>query len=127
MTSKDKKKKENKDVQEEAKKPEKSSEVTEVTLSKEEYDALLKKVEELAIVNPDRLWLSGRSHTITPWHIYLDSREEAATDKPIGTTKRGIGPTYAAKASRTGIRLIDYIDPAKRQVWIDDMKKNPEL
>ena len=63
-----------------------------------------------------------------PWHVYLDGKKEQESDQPIGTTKRGIGPTYAEKAARTGLRLGEYIDSARRRHWFDTMsRKVPEF
>jgi adenylosuccinate synthase len=61
-----------------------------------------------------RLWLSERAHLIMPYHITMDGLREgaAAKDKAIGTTKKGIGPTYEDKARRTGIRAGDLRDEA---------------
>jgi adenylosuccinate synthase len=56
-------------------------------------------------VGPDRLKISKKAHLITPAHIALDKALEAQKGKgAIGTTLRGIGPAYADKASRTGLR-----------------------
>jgi adenylosuccinate synthase len=59
-----------------------------------------------------RLWLSDRAHLILPYHVQVDGLREgaAAKDKAIGTTKKGIGPTYEDKARRTGIRAGDLRD-----------------
>jgi adenylosuccinate synthase len=78
----------------------------------------IKRVLNYTAVNPEKLWLSARSHVITPWHVYLDTQFEESSKSPIGTTKRGIGPTYADKANRTGLRLGDYINPIKLHAWI---------
>jgi adenylosuccinate synthase len=61
-----------------------------------------------------RLWLSDRAHLILPYHIAMDGLREgaAAKEKAIGTTKKGIGPTYEDKARRTGIRAGDLRDEA---------------
>lgn len=85
---------------------------------------LLKEIENVkafADVSPERLWLSARAHVISPWSVYLDTQAEATRSNPIGTTKRGIGPTYALKAARNGLRLGDYCYPERRQAWIDRM------
>ncbi len=84
----------------------------------------MKKVEGKATLTPDRIFMSGRAHVITPWHIHLDAKSEAATTQKIGTTKRGIGPTYAEKASRTGLRLGHYVDDAARGRWMARMTEN---
>lgn len=62
-----------------------------------------------------RLWLSDRAHLILPYHIAIDGLREsaAALDKAIGTTKKGIGPTYEDKARRTGIRAGDLRDESR--------------
>ena len=78
----------------------------------------IKRVSAFTKVTPEKLWLSARSHVITPWHIFLDSQSEEFSKTPIGTTKRGIGPTYADKARRTGLRLGDYINPGRLSQWI---------
>lgn len=84
----------------------------------------IKKVSKLAVVSPERLWLSARAHVISPWHIYLDGKKERESENPIGTTKRGIGPTYSEKAARSGLRLGDYIQTTRRLKWIEDMRKS---
>jgi adenylosuccinate synthase len=59
----------------------------------------------------DRLKIDGRSHLIMPYHIRLDSHREKALGKAkIGTTNRGIGPTYEDKVARVGIRVQDIFD-----------------
>ena len=63
-------------------------------------------------ITPERLVLSFGAHIITPAHKKLDeARELALGNNKIGTTKRGIGPAYADKISRTGLRLIDMLQP----------------
>jgi adenylosuccinate synthase len=61
---------------------------------------------------PEKLQISTRTHLIMPYHREMDAMREAAlsdSDK-IGTTKRGIGPAYADKAYRTGIRALEMND-----------------
>jgi len=63
-------------------------------------------------VGPDELQISEKAHVIMPYHKAIDhAREKKKGDKKIGTTGRGIGPSYEDKATRTGIRFIDLIDP----------------
>jgi adenylosuccinate synthase len=58
-----------------------------------------------------RLLISHRAHLVMPYHQLLDqSQEETGTQKKIGTTGRGIGPAYADKAHRLGIRIVDLLD-----------------
>ena len=63
-------------------------------------------------VTPDHLKVSRNAHLITPAHIALDKASEAALDKgKIGTTQRGIGPTYTDKAARCGLRTSLLANP----------------
>ncbi|MFT9267744.1 adenylosuccinate synthase [Oenococcus sp.] len=57
------------------------------------------------------LRISDRAQVIMPYHIALDGLAEEASGGRIGTTKKGIGPTYADKINRQGIRMVDLIDP----------------
>ena len=59
----------------------------------------------------DHLRISDRAHLIMPYHIRQDELEETrAGDKKIGTTKNGIGPCYADKYSRIGLRVCDLVE-----------------
>src|SRR5688500_1875674 len=52
--------------------------------------------------------LSGNAHLVMPWHVALDRASERRLGKlQIGTTRRGIGPAYADKSARLGIRVQD--------------------
>lgn len=58
------------------------------------------------------LLISDAAHLVLPYHRALDEQRETLKGRnKIGTTKRGIGPAYADKASRTGLRLCDLIQP----------------
>lgn len=62
-------------------------------------------------IDTSNLRISERAHLIMPYHIAQDAMEEQLKgDNKIGTTKSGIGPAYADKASRIGIRVIDLLD-----------------
>jgi adenylosuccinate synthase len=75
--------------------------------------------------------VSGEAHLIMPWHVALDQASERRLGKlQIGTTRRGIGPCYADKAARLGIRVQDVLDPkilrqkievalAEKNVWLE--------
>ena len=75
--------------------------------------------------------LSGNAHLIMPWHVAIDQASERRLGKlQIGTTRRGIGPAYADKASRIGIRVQDLLDPkilrqkievalAEKNLWLE--------
>jgi adenylosuccinate synthase len=59
-----------------------------------------------------RLLLSETAHLVLPYHRALDEQRELRKGRnKIGTTKRGIGPAYGDKAARTGLRLIDLLQP----------------
>ncbi len=63
-------------------------------------------------VSTARLKLSGNAHLILPYHQELDAVSERYLGKnKLGTTKRGIGPAYADKAARIGLRVQDLLDP----------------
>jgi adenylosuccinate synthase len=62
-------------------------------------------------ITPDKLLISDRCHVVLPLHKELDAAREAALgDRKIGTTKRGIGPAYADKINRCGLRVADLLD-----------------
>lgn len=74
---------------------------------------LIKEIESLKKqgIETAELLISDRAHIIMPWHIALDNLQEKMRGKEgIGTTKRGIGPAYADKAERSGIRMGDMMD-----------------
>jgi adenylosuccinate synthase len=63
-------------------------------------------------ISTEGLRLSGNAHLIMPWHVASDSASERRLGRlQIGTTRRGIGPAYADKAARLGIRVQDVLDP----------------
>lgn len=68
-----------------------------------EIDALSK----MRVNIKGRLFISSRAHLVMPWHLALDELEDRK--KKIGTTKRGIGPTYSDKMARNGIRAGDVL------------------
>jgi adenylosuccinate synthase len=65
-------------------------------------------------VTPENLVVSMHAHVIMPYHLSLDAlREQAKGANRIGTTCRGIGPTYEDKVARRGIRVADLLDPER--------------
>lgn len=75
---------------------------------------LFQEIEELEMrgVSCQRLLVSSRAHLVTPYSLCIDEGSELLRgDKAIGTTKRGIGPTYAEKMYRTGLQVQDLFDP----------------
>ena len=84
--------------------------------------ALLDEMTSLdaAGVNLDNLWISTRAQMLMPYHRELDVLEEAARGQDtIGTTKRGIGPAYADKAARSGLRIGDLLQPDWLEARLD--------
>ena len=64
-------------------------------------------------VDTSRLMISANAHIITPYHVTVDKVSERFLGKrAIGTTGRGIGPTYGDKMGRLGIRVQDLFDPS---------------
>lgn len=71
-------------------------------------------------VDTSRLFVSDRANLIMPYHILLDGLEEKAKgEKAIGTTLRGIGPVYADKAAKLGIRAGDLLD---KKAFLDRLR-----
>ncbi len=82
-------------------------------------------------IDPSIVVLSGNAHLIMPWHVAIDQASERRLGNlQIGTTKRGVGPAYADKASRIGIRVQDVLDPkilrqkievalAEKNLWLE--------
>ena len=74
---------------------------------------LIEEIEQLKAlgVKTDNLHISQTAHVTMPYHRSIDlASEERRGDYKIGTTGRGIGPTYADKSERTGIRVLDLMD-----------------
>jgi adenylosuccinate synthase len=97
-------------------------------------DVLIGELDDLEKRGHDTaglLFVSGNAHLIMPWHVALDGARERRLGKlQIGTTRRGIGPAYADKATRIGIRVQDLLDPkilrqkielavAEKNVWLE--------
>jgi adenylosuccinate synthase len=94
---------------------------------------LLDELDELRArgIDPSVVVVSGNAHLIMPWHVAIDQASERRLGSlQIGTTRRGIGPAYADKASRIGIRVQDVLDPkilrqkievalAEKNVWLE--------
>jgi adenylosuccinate synthase len=82
-------------------------------------------------ISTELIRVSGNAHLVMPWHVALDQASERRLGRlQIGTTRRGIGPAYADKASRLGIRVQDLLDPkilrqkievalAEKNVWLE--------
>lgn len=77
-------------------------------------EALLDEIQMLKDNGIDvagRLFISHKAHLIMPYHKLIDTAREQSVKNAIGTTGRGIGPAYIDKAKRTGIRIVDLLEP----------------
>ena len=82
-----------------------------VVLDPKDFIGELDEMESRGI-STKNLKIDPRAHVVMPWHITLDGLSEAFRGgNDIGTTKRGIGPTYMDKYERCGIRVCDLINP----------------
>lgn len=85
--------------------------------------AFLEEVKYLndAGIDTSKIKISDRCHVILPYHLEIDALQEARKgDKSIGTTKRGIGPTYIDKYSRIGIRMGEFVD---EELFLERLKE----
>ena len=75
---------------------------------------LISEIEQMKIngvsIDNTNLLISDRAHIILPHHIALDSLSEKLKDNKVGTTGRGIGPSYSEKCDRTNLRMIDLVN-----------------
>jgi len=74
---------------------------------------LIKEIDDLLLSGigiDNRLKISSLAHVIFPYHKILDELRESKRVDKIGTTKRGIGPCYADKINRCGIRIVDLLN-----------------
>lgn len=84
-----------------------------VVINPEVLTSEMEEISSLGVdVGPSRLKISAAAHLILPTHRALDGAREASRGKgAIGTTKRGIGPTYADKAARINLRAGEMSNP----------------
>lgn len=82
-----------------------------VVIDLEGFLSEIKNLEDAGVNLKNKILISPRCHLILPYHKLLDRLYENAKGKAkIGTTGQGIGPVYADKISRNGIRLLDLVD-----------------
>jgi adenylosuccinate synthase len=93
--------------------------------------SLVAEMEELTRlgVRVKNLFISESAHLVLPYHRELDEQRESLKGQhKIGTTKRGIGPAYGDKAARTGLRMIDLINPDRFEALLRfKIKENNEI
>lgn len=88
-----------------------------------EPHALLEEIKQFENKSGDlegRLFVSDRAHLILPYHSLLDRLNEKAAKNAIGTTGKGIGPSYSDKIARRGIRVCDLYDLEKLNARIEE-------
>jgi adenylosuccinate synthase len=93
-----------------------------------DLDKLLVEIAEVEAAGfplDGRFFISDRAHVILPPMAKLDALSEASPDQKIGTTQRGIGPTYEAKASRQGVRVADLADLDTLRVKVERIVSGP--
>ncbi len=95
-------------------------------------EALIKEIKALQArkvnITPRRFKISNRCHLIMPYHRLLDSLKEVKRKNKIGTTGRGIGPCYADKVTRCGIRMVDLLNPKVfKQKLLDNLEEKNEI
>lgn len=79
-------------------------------------------------ITPERLKISDRAHLTLPYHRLLDAaRERAGSQMRLGTTQRGVGPTYVDKVDRVGLRVGDlrYPDRLREKLQLNFEHKRP--
>lgn len=77
--------------------------------------------EKGILITPANLSISNRAHVIMPYHKILDGVLEGMKNNKIGTTGRGIGPTFSEKCQRTGIRMTDLLN---EEVLLEKVKQS---
>jgi adenylosuccinate synthase len=89
----------------------------------------IKGLRKLGVQFKKNLFLSETAHLVLPYHRELDAQREILKGKnKIGTTKRGIGPAYGDKAARTGLRVIDLVQPERFEKQLAfKIKENNEV
>jgi adenylosuccinate synthase len=105
-------------------------------------EVLLQELDDLesrGVATEGLVRVSGNAHLIMPWHVAIDQASERRLGRlQIGTTRRGIGPAYADKAARLGIRVQDVLDAkilrqkietalTEKNVWLERVYGVPPL
>lgn len=88
----------------------------------------ISKLEDDGVNVVDKLWIAKKAHLILPTHRILDAASEAAKGKTkIGSTLKGIGPTYMDKTGRNGLRVGDILSPSFREQYDRLKEKHLQL
>ena len=85
-------------------------------------------LEKMGIVVEKHLHISDRAQLVMPWHKIIDQlREQKKGKSKIGTTGRGIGPTYEDKVGRAGIRVGDLLDQVKFRSRLSELANEKNI
>jgi adenylosuccinate synthase len=101
-----------------------------VVVSPQAFNTEVDELRQLGVETDGRLYISDRAHLILPYHSALDrARETKLGGNGVGTTLRGIGPTYENKAARTGVRAGDLHHPdwLKEKLRVNVESANREI
>tara|TARA_B100000287_G_scaffold79517_1_gene71788 strand:- start:1400 stop:2650 length:1251 start_codon:yes stop_codon:yes gene_type:complete len=87
---------------------------------------LSEEIKELKSLNfsTSNIYISPNAHIVTPLHKGIDQKNEASAKNKIGTTGKGIGPTYVDKYNRKGVRAVDILNLSKLK---EQLKKRVEI
>ncbi len=86
--------------------------------------------DELTHLKNYQLFISDRAHVTLPFHLRIDQLQETKKgERKIGTTHKGIGPTYTDKAARLGLRVAEFINPERFKAYLNRVvpEKNIEF
>lgn len=85
-------------------------------------------LEQAGVQVKGSLFISSRAHVIFPFHRLVEKMSEARENRiPIGTTSRGIGPSYEDKIGRRGIRVADLLDPEGFRLLYDTLAEDKRM
>jgi len=91
---------------------------------------LIKEIKELEAgdISVKNLYISDKAHVIFPYHIQMDKMlEENRGDSKIGTTARGIGPSYCSKFERSGVRMAEFISGKYKENLKENIKNSNKI
>ncbi len=99
-----------------------------VVVDPEMLEAEIRYLNTCGISIDQRLKISSLAHVIMPYHKVLDKLRETKIANKIGTTGKGIGPCYADKINRCGVRMVDLLNPRIfRAKLMDNLKEKNEI
>ena len=88
-----------------------------------ELSSEINELEKLGMPT-DNIYIAPNAHIVTPLHKGIDVKNESSLSNKIGTTGKGIGPTYVDKYNRKGIRAADLLDQNKLKIKVEQQIKS---